>query len=107
MKVARLSISNFRGVKEAELYFDGHALIVGANNAGKSTVCEALDLVLAPDRLNRFPAVEEFDFYNSQYLSPPQTEGEPPTPVLIKIEVDRCGRRNPRTAAGARVPSAA
>ena len=70
-------------------------------------MCEALDLVLGPDRLNRFPAVEEFDFYNSQYLSPPQTEGEPPTPVLIKIEVDRCGRRNPRTAAGARVPSAA
>ena len=87
MKVARLSISNFRGVKEAELHFDGHALIVGANNAGKSTVCEALDLVLGPDRLNRFPAVEEFDFYNSQYLSPSQTEGEPPTSVLIKIEV--------------------
>ncbi len=55
MKVVRLTISNFRGIKSAELLFDGHTLMVGSNNVGKSTLCEALDLVLGPDRLNRFP----------------------------------------------------
>ena len=45
MKVVRLTISNFRGIKSAELLFDGHTLMVGSNNVGKSTLCEALDLV--------------------------------------------------------------
>jgi putative ATP-dependent endonuclease of OLD family len=69
MKVARLTIGNFRGVKSADLYFDGHTLLLGRNNVGKSTVCEALDLVLGPDRLFKFPPVEEFDFYNAKYLA--------------------------------------
>lgn len=55
MKVVRLAISNFRGIKSAELRPDGHTLIVGSNNVGKSTICDALDLVLGPDRLNRSP----------------------------------------------------
>jgi len=46
MKVVRLGISNFRGIKSAELLFDGHTLMVGSNNVGKSTICDALDLVL-------------------------------------------------------------
>lgn len=85
MKVTRLTISNFRGIKSAELHFDGHALFVGPNNVGKSTICEALDLVLGPDRVNRFPPVEEFDFYNAKYLAAP-AEGELPQPIPIRIE---------------------
>ena len=67
MRVARLTIKHFRCVKSATLHFTGHTLLVGANNIGKSTVCEALDLVLGPDRLSKFPPVEEFDFYNAEY----------------------------------------
>jgi putative ATP-dependent endonuclease of the OLD family len=87
LKVVRLSIANFRGIKSAELLFDGHTLIVGTNNVGKSTICEALDLVLGPDRLNRFPPVDEFDFYNAIYLTVPVDEGEKPQPVPLRIEV--------------------
>jgi putative ATP-dependent endonuclease of the OLD family len=87
MKVVRLSISNFRGVKSAELLFDGHTLMVGANNIGKSTLCEALDLVLGPDRLNRFPPIDEFDFYNAQYLAPAVEEGKEPQPIPLRLEV--------------------
>ena len=86
MKVVQLRIENFRGIESAELKFDDHALLVGANNVGKSTICEALDLVLGPDRLNRFPPIEEYDFYNGKYLEPAQTEGGDPTPVKIRIE---------------------
>lgn len=82
MKVQRLTIQRFRGIKEAMFHFDGHTLLIGANNVGKSTVCEALDLVLGPDRLNRFPAVQEFDFYNAEYLS---ADGETPIPAKIEI----------------------
>lgn len=82
MKVTRLTISNFRGIKKAELYFEKHTLLLGMNNLGKSTVCEALDLVLGPDRLGKFSPVEEFDFYNSRYL-----EDDEKNVIPIRIEV--------------------
>ncbi len=87
MKIVRLTISNFRGIKQAEFHFDGHTLLVGQNNVGKSTICEALDLVLGPDRASRFPPVEEFDFHNAQYLAAPEKKGEQPTTIPIRIEV--------------------
>lgn len=48
MRVIKLKINNFRGIKSADLEFDGHTLLVGGNNVGKSTICDALDLVLGP-----------------------------------------------------------
>jgi putative ATP-dependent endonuclease of OLD family len=86
LKVVRLKIGNFRGIESAELYFEGHTLMVGTNNVGKSTICEALDLVLGPDRLNRFPPIDEFDFYNATYLTPPEAEGEKSQSVPLRIE---------------------
>lgn len=87
MKVVRLNITNFRGIKSAELLFDGHTLFVASNNVGKSTICEALDLVLGADRLNRFPPIDEFDFYNGCYLTPGVPEGEPHVLTKLRIEV--------------------
>lgn len=81
MRVARLAIENFRSIKQAVLHFSGHTLLIGGNNVGKSTICEALDLVLGPDRLNRTPPVEEFDFRNGGYLS---EDGESPVPIRIE-----------------------
>jgi putative ATP-dependent endonuclease of the OLD family len=81
MRVTELKIENFRGIKSATLHFDGHTLLIGGNNVGKSTICEALDLVLGPDRLNRNPPVEEFDFYNAKYLADDET-------TLIPIRID-------------------
>ena len=82
MRVSRLSIENFRGIAKAELYFTGHMLLIGGNNVGKSTICEALDLALGPDRLNRTPPVEEFDFHNANYLA---EDGETPIPIRIEV----------------------
>lgn len=41
---ARLAAQNrnFRGIKNADLTFDGHTLLVGGNNVGKSTICDTL-----------------------------------------------------------------
>ena len=55
MKVVQLNIANFRSIKSADLQFDGHTLLVGPNNVVKRTLCEALDLVLGPDRAARLP----------------------------------------------------
>lgn len=81
MQISRLEIENFRGVRSASLEFEGHALLVGANNVGKSTICEALELALGSDRQARFPVVDEYDFYNAKYLD----EKEEPIPIRIEV----------------------
>jgi putative ATP-dependent endonuclease of OLD family len=80
MKVRRLTISNFRGVAHGTIHLTGHTLLVGGNNIGKSTVCEALDLVLGPERLYRRPVVDEHDFHCGRYLDAEKN------PIEIRIE---------------------
>lgn len=67
MKVRRVSLNNFRGVQHGTVMLEGHSLLVGRNSVGKSTICEALDLVLGPERLFRRPVIDEYDFYAAQY----------------------------------------
>jgi len=69
VKISRLKIRNFRGIKTTELFFPDHVVLIGDNNTGKSTVLEAIDLVLGPDRLTRRSTIDEHDFHLGQYLS--------------------------------------
>jgi len=48
-----VTLGHFRGVRTGTVLLDGNALLVGSNSVGKSTVCEALDLVLGPERMFR------------------------------------------------------
>jgi len=82
MRITRPQIDNLRGIGKADLHFSGHTLLIGGNNVGKSTICEALDLVLGPDRISKFPPVEEFDFYNGEYLA---ADGETIIPARIEV----------------------
>jgi putative ATP-dependent endonuclease of OLD family len=69
MRVRRLTLENFRGSLSGTVSFgSGHTLLVGGNNVGKSTVCEALDLVLGPERLGRRPVIDEHDFFCGKYV---------------------------------------
>jgi putative ATP-dependent endonuclease of the OLD family len=69
MRATRLSINNFRGIKQALLLLPKHGVLVGDNNTGKTTILEALDLVLGPDRLNRQPPIDEHDFFRGVYTA--------------------------------------
>lgn len=80
MKICKIDISNFRGIKSASIFLDGNTVFVGDNNSGKSTIFEAIDLVMGPDRLSRHPVIDEHDFYAGEYLIND-------TPVEITIEV--------------------
>lgn len=81
MKIARIKISNFRGIKSAELLLPDHVVFVGDNNTGKSSVLEAVDLVLGPERLHRQSPIDEHDFYAGEYI------GTDDAPVAITVEV--------------------
>lgn len=69
MKLYSIAIENFRGIRSAKLILPHHAVLIGDNNTGKSSVLEAIDLVLGPDRLSRRPPVDEHDFYQGKYLT--------------------------------------
>lgn len=68
MKILQLQISNFRGISSGVINLQGHTLLVGDHNSGKTTVCDALGLILSVDRLNHFPVIDEYDFYNRLYI---------------------------------------
>lgn len=63
MRVATLKIENFRGVRDGFVRFGKHPVLVGDNNTGKTTLIEALTLLLGRDRLVR--ELTEHDFYGS------------------------------------------
>jgi putative ATP-dependent endonuclease of the OLD family len=69
VRATRVSIKNFRGIKQATLLLPKHSVLVGDNNTGKTTVLEALDLVLGPDRLNKQPPIDEHDFFRGIYTA--------------------------------------
>lgn len=81
MRIARAKIANFRGIAEAEIRLSDHTVLVGDNNSGKSTVLEAIDLVLGPDRMSRISPIDEHDFYASRYLDDEQNA------IVIEVEL--------------------
>lgn len=63
MRIARLRISGFRGIKEADIRLGQTSVLIGPNNVGKTTIIEALALVLGRDGMVR--TLTEHDFYGS------------------------------------------
>ncbi len=53
--ITKLSIKNFRGIKEGEIELAPLTILLGGNNSGKSTILEAL--FLAPNPFRRVPYV--------------------------------------------------
>ncbi len=83
MRISKINIKNFRGILEGEVRFDGHSVLVGDNNSGKSTVLEAIDLVLGPERLSKRPAIDEHDFYGGNYIA----AEDKPIPITVEVVV--------------------
>ena len=81
MRIRRLELTNFRSVAEGRVTFPGHTVIIGGNSVGKSTMCEALDLLLGPDRLSRSSPIDEHDFFERRYLD----DGGEPIPIRLEV----------------------
>jgi putative ATP-dependent endonuclease of OLD family len=63
MRIRRVAISRFRGLERLEFQPGPRTVILGPNNAGKSTILEALDLLLHPGLGRPRPAPEEVDYF--------------------------------------------
>lgn len=107
MRACRVKVSDFRGVKDATIMLPHHAVLIGDNNTGKTTLLESLDLVLGPDRLNRTPPIDEHDFYEGRYLAKAtpdtSTDGEDVSPEGGDAETVEGGPENVADDAAPRI----
>lgn len=82
MYLSRLYIENYRSIKQIDLKFEhGKNVIVGRNNAGKSNIIKAIDLVLGDysPTYNRSETITENDFYS----------GDTNNKIFIWCEINR------------------
>lgn len=84
VRIARVHIENFRGIREAEVHFSGTSVLLGDNNTGKSTVFEAIELAIGADRLARTQAIDEHDFYGGNYLP---MEDVPQKHIVVEVVI--------------------
>ncbi len=63
MDILQVEIKGFRGINETKICFNRDTVLIGPNNCGKSTILDALALVLGRDHLVR--DLTEHDFFGS------------------------------------------
>jgi putative ATP-dependent endonuclease of the OLD family len=82
--VKRVIISNFRGIRSADISFNaGLTILIGHNNTGKSTILSAIDLVLNPNlQWWRREVLTDLDFFRINTVEP----------ILIELLIG-CGRK--------------
>ncbi|MGD9973626.1 MAG: ATP-dependent endonuclease [Desulfatirhabdiaceae bacterium] len=74
MKLVEIELENFRGVRSLHLPLDGLTVLIGENNTGKSTVLEAIRLVLTRGLgVRRNGRFTEYDFHLKDETATPQT----------------------------------
>ncbi len=62
MHLKTLRVQHFAGIRRAELLFDGTTVLIGENNCGKSSLLDALSLVLGRNAQTR-PSFEQRHFH--------------------------------------------
>src|ERR1041385_2055267 len=60
MRICQIELRNFRGIRKGTVVLPKHAVLLGANNAGKSTIVEALALLFAREKMVR--PTSDWDF---------------------------------------------
>ena len=67
MRLSKITIENFRGIQRAEVELDRDmTVLVGENNAGKTTVLQAMRLCLDVVKSDKTCNFTEYDFYRDE-----------------------------------------
>ena len=93
MYLRRVVVENFRGIRRVEMELDKSTVLIGENNAGKSTVVDAIRLCLERP-LSRRGTI--FDDYDHHLCDGAASFSEAP-PASITLDFLRTGRTNGRT----------
>jgi len=81
MYLSKLEIANFRGIRSARLDFSETTVLVGENNSGKTTLLDAISLILSPLDENLSVTFRQQDFYLLNDIQEFKAAG----PVSIKL----------------------
>lgn len=74
MKLIDIKIENFRGIRSLHLPLNSLTVLIGENNTGKSTILEAIRLVLTRGfGIRRGGQFSEYDFHLKDATATPQT----------------------------------
>lgn len=79
MLLTRVKIENFRSIKSLDLLLGQQTVLIGENNAGKTTVLHALRFALDTVRGKKSSAFDDFDYHLDA------TNGDPHSAPEIKI----------------------
>lgn len=77
MRIVRLEIENYRGIRQATIYPEKHNVYLGPNNIGKTAILEAINLLLNPEITYRADVIDENDFYCCRYRATPASAAIP------------------------------
>lgn len=87
MQLTRLDIKNFRGIEELSLPLDDLCVFIGENNAGKSTILDAIRICLTRSLARRGAVFDEYDYHL------PDATAEPARSPPIEITLHFAERR--------------
>ena len=81
MRITKVRIENFRGLKQLEIDLDETTVLIGENNSGKTSVLDALRLCLRELGPRRRAVFDSFDFHLENNLAEPHSAD----PLCIEI----------------------
>lgn len=68
MRIVQVKIKNYRCIKSILFNPTNHNIIIGRVNSGKTTLLNAISLVLDPDVSRRYRPVEDLDFFEGKTI---------------------------------------
>jgi putative ATP-dependent endonuclease of the OLD family len=92
MKLRKLKIQNFRGIKDLELDLDDTTVLIGENNSGKTAVLDVLRLCLRDLGPRRSIVFDVFDFHLKDAAAEPSSAD--PIQITITFSEDAVGDWN-------------
>lgn len=73
MKLREIKIKNFRCLVDVTVPIDDTTVLIGENNSGKTTLLDALNIILTKNLTGRNSPFDEYDYHMSKSGDTPQT----------------------------------
>ena len=84
MRLSKLRIENYRGIEDVEIEFEKTTVLIGDNNAGKSSILDALSTCMTRTLSRRAMPFTEFDFHLGNGVTDPAQA----QPIVVTLQFE-------------------